>query len=139
MTTRAIKSADDLTLFKTYLDGRRLPFTVTVEDGVRLGYFSQFSELDGAESITAVLEGLFTEIHEVQAELAQIDAIHGEDQVEFLANFQMAIVNKTGPILREVDQFDLARPAVGHGLRSGGPCGDPGFPRNPLGPPRRPA
>lgn len=33
MTTRAIKTADDLTLFKTYLDGRRLPFTVTVEDG----------------------------------------------------------------------------------------------------------
>jgi ATPase subunit of ABC transporter with duplicated ATPase domains len=48
--------------------------TVTVEDGLRIGYFSQFSELNGAQSITEVLDGLFSEIHEVEAELALIDA-----------------------------------------------------------------
>ncbi len=48
--------------------------TVTVEDGLRIGYFSQFSELNGAQSITEVLDGLFTEIHDVEAELGGIDA-----------------------------------------------------------------
>jgi ATPase subunit of ABC transporter with duplicated ATPase domains len=48
--------------------------TVTVEDGLRIGYFSQFSELNGSQTITEVLEGLFGEIHELEAELAGIDA-----------------------------------------------------------------
>lgn len=33
MTTRPIKSPDDLAMFKVYLDGRKLPFTVEVTDG----------------------------------------------------------------------------------------------------------
>jgi ATPase subunit of ABC transporter with duplicated ATPase domains len=48
--------------------------TVTVEPDLRIGYFSQFSELNGTQSITEVLEGLFSEIHEIQAELASIDS-----------------------------------------------------------------
>lgn len=33
MTTRAIKNPDDLALLKVYLDGRKRPFTIDVEDG----------------------------------------------------------------------------------------------------------
>lgn len=33
MTTRAIKNAADLAMLKTYLDGRKRPFTVEVTDG----------------------------------------------------------------------------------------------------------
>ncbi|WP_253259788.1 ABC-F family ATP-binding cassette domain-containing protein [Subtercola boreus] len=48
--------------------------TVTLDDGLKLGYFSQFSELDGSATITEVLEGLFGDIHEIEDELASIDA-----------------------------------------------------------------
>jgi len=48
--------------------------TVTVEEGLRIGYFSQFSELNGSQTITEVLEGLFAEIYAIEAELASIDA-----------------------------------------------------------------
>ena len=48
--------------------------TVVVEPGVKLGYFSQFSELNGAQTITEVLDELFTEIKVIEAELASIDA-----------------------------------------------------------------
>ncbi|KIS26548.1 ABC transporter [Arthrobacter sp. SPG23] len=53
--------------------------TVTVEPGTRIGYFSQFSELNGASTITDVLDGLFSGIKAVEAELASIDtAIAGD-------------------------------------------------------------
>ncbi len=48
--------------------------TVSVELGTRVGYFSQFSELNGESTITEVLDGLFGEIKAVEAELAAIDA-----------------------------------------------------------------
>ena len=48
--------------------------TVVVEPGVKLGYFSQFSELNGAQTITQVLHELFTEIKAIEVELATIDA-----------------------------------------------------------------
>jgi ATPase subunit of ABC transporter with duplicated ATPase domains len=48
--------------------------TVALEPGLKLGYFSQFSELDGTASITEVLEGLFEHIHAIERELAEIDA-----------------------------------------------------------------
>ncbi|MEF2975740.1 ABC-F family ATP-binding cassette domain-containing protein [Subtercola sp. YIM 133946] len=48
--------------------------TIVLEPGLTLGYFSQFSELNGEASITEVLEGLFDSIHLIEAELAQIDA-----------------------------------------------------------------
>jgi len=33
MTTRSVKSADELALLKVYLDGRKRPFTVEITDG----------------------------------------------------------------------------------------------------------
>ncbi|MBD8538394.1 ABC-F family ATP-binding cassette domain-containing protein [Frigoribacterium sp. CFBP 8751] len=48
--------------------------TVTLEQGVRVGYFSQFSELDGTQTIVEVLTGLFAHERAIEADLAQIDA-----------------------------------------------------------------
>ncbi|WP_423923102.1 ABC-F family ATP-binding cassette domain-containing protein [Frigoribacterium sp. 2-23] len=48
--------------------------TVTVEPGTRIGYFSQFSELDGTQTIREVLDGLFDGVHRIEAELQTIDA-----------------------------------------------------------------
>ncbi|AMB58226.1 ABC-F family ATP-binding cassette domain-containing protein [Microterricola viridarii] len=47
--------------------------TVTLEQGVKIGYFSQFSELDGASTILEVLDELFAHVTEIEAELAEID------------------------------------------------------------------
>ena len=47
--------------------------TVSVQDDVKIGYFSQFSELDGSVSVMEVLSEVFAEVRDVEAELAQID------------------------------------------------------------------
>lgn len=48
--------------------------TVTIEQGTRIGYFSQFSELDGTASILEVLDELFSSVKLIESELAEIDA-----------------------------------------------------------------
>lgn len=53
--------------------------TVSVDPGVRVGYFSQFSELNGASTITEVLNGLFGPVKAIEAELAGIDAAIAAD------------------------------------------------------------
>ncbi len=62
------------TLLQLALD-RIAPDTgsVSIELGAKIGYFSQFSELNGDASILEVLETLFTEIRAYEAELADID------------------------------------------------------------------
>ncbi|WP_449373749.1 ATP-binding cassette domain-containing protein [Arthrobacter psychrolactophilus] len=56
--------------------------TVAVELGTKIGYFSQFSELNGAQSILEVLEEVFSHVLEIEAELAQIDAELGAEPGE---------------------------------------------------------
>ena len=51
--------------------------TVTVEPGLVVGYFSQFSELNGSETITEVLHGMFGAIHDIEAELSRLDEAIG--------------------------------------------------------------
>jgi ATPase subunit of ABC transporter with duplicated ATPase domains len=46
--------------------------TVSVDDGLTIGYFSQFSELDGSQTVTSVLEGLFDDIRAIESELETI-------------------------------------------------------------------
>ena len=53
--------------------------TVTVEPGLKIGYFSQFSELDGTASIAEVLDTVFGPIKDVEAELAAIDTAIAAD------------------------------------------------------------
>ena len=52
--------------------------TVDVDGGIKLGYFSQFSELGGELSILGVLEQSFQDIHSVEDELSGIDGALGE-------------------------------------------------------------
>ncbi len=46
---------------------------VEVEPGVRIGYFSQFSELNGAQSIESILDELFAEIHALEYALLEVE------------------------------------------------------------------
>lgn len=56
--------------------------TVSVELGTKIGYFSQFSELNGEQTILEVLEEVFAHVKEIEAELAEIDAALAVDQSE---------------------------------------------------------
>jgi len=47
--------------------------TVEINDGVKIGYFSQFSELNGEMSVLDVLEELFADIHAIEEELFEIE------------------------------------------------------------------
>ena len=71
------------TLLKLVLD--QLPpttGTVSVEDGAKIGYFSQFSELDGSQSVMEVLNTIFAEVRAVEAELATIDTAMADDSTD---------------------------------------------------------
>ena len=47
--------------------------SVEINQGVRMGYFSQFSELTGDVSIDQFLDGLFEDIHAIEDHLAEIE------------------------------------------------------------------
>jgi len=47
--------------------------TVEIDQGVRIGYFSQFSELNGSSSIQKELDGIFSEIHALEESLLEIE------------------------------------------------------------------
>ena len=47
--------------------------TVEVEPGIKLGYFSQFSELSGEKTILQVLDELFADIHELEYALLEVE------------------------------------------------------------------
>lgn len=47
---------------------------VEVEPGVRPGYFSQFSELSGAQSVEDILDALFADIHALEYGLLEVEA-----------------------------------------------------------------
>ena len=77
---------------------------VTVEAGVKFGYFSQFSELNGASTITEVLEGLFTDIHAIEAELASIDAAIAADSS---ASAELdRLITRQSDLFAEMDRLD---------------------------------
>jgi ATPase subunit of ABC transporter with duplicated ATPase domains len=76
--------------------------TVTLEPGLKLGYFSQFSELNGAQSITEVLDGMFTDIRAVETELASIDATIAADPTADLD----ALIHRQAELFEEMDRLD---------------------------------
>lgn len=47
--------------------------SIEVDSGTRLGYFSQFSELNGEQSIQQVLDGIFAEIHVLEEQLLEVE------------------------------------------------------------------
>ncbi|MBD8468287.1 ABC-F family ATP-binding cassette domain-containing protein [Plantibacter sp. CFBP 8798] len=78
--------------------------TVTIEDGTRIGYFSQFSELDGSATITEVLEGLFGHIHAIEAELASIDAAIAADPDDL--DGMTKLIERQAELFEEMERQD---------------------------------
>ena len=77
--------------------------TVSIELGTRVGYFSQFSELNGDSTITEVLDGLFGEIKAVEAELAAIDAaIAGDPAADELDR----LIVRQAALFEDMDRLD---------------------------------
>ena len=77
--------------------------TVDVTLGTTIGYFSQFSELDGERSIRDILSDHFEEVHETQARL---DAI-GMQLAEPLADDTMtALLTEQGELFERMDAID---------------------------------
>ncbi|GAB3139398.1 ABC-F family ATP-binding cassette domain-containing protein [Marisediminicola antarctica] len=78
--------------------------TVTLEPGIKVGYFSQFSELDGDATITEVLVGLFADIQAVEAELASIDATIAADPS---ASPELdRLIHRQAELFEEMDRLD---------------------------------
>jgi ATPase subunit of ABC transporter with duplicated ATPase domains len=76
--------------------------TLTLDDGIRIGYFSQFSELDGTATLTEVLNEVFRDIRAVEAELASIDASIAADPAADLD----ALISRQGELFEEMDRLD---------------------------------
>jgi ATPase subunit of ABC transporter with duplicated ATPase domains len=75
--------------------------TVEVDEGVRIGYFSQFSELSGEATTLDVLEGLFAEIHAIEEELIEIEIALEESPSETELN---RLLNRQAELFEEMDQ-----------------------------------
>ena len=75
--------------------------TVEVDEGVRIGYFSQFSELNGEVTILEVLEELFAEIHAIEEELLEIEIELEESPSETELN---RLLNRQAALFEEMDQ-----------------------------------
>ena len=75
--------------------------TVTIEAGTKFGYFSQFSELDGSQSIAEVLDGLFEEIHAVERELAEIDAAMALPDADY-----DPLIHRQSELFEEMERLD---------------------------------
>jgi len=81
--------------------------TVQVADGVRLGYFSQHSELDGTATVTEVLEGLFGTVHAVERELADLDAAIAVAAVDPDQGDELTrLIERQSELFAEMDRLD---------------------------------
>ncbi|MGO4384271.1 ATP-binding cassette domain-containing protein [Specibacter sp. RAF43] len=77
--------------------------TVSVELGTRIGYFSQFSELNGAATIQEVLAELFVHVQAIEAELADIDgAIAAGPPVDELDR----LIHRQSELFADMDRLD---------------------------------
>jgi ATPase subunit of ABC transporter with duplicated ATPase domains len=78
--------------------------TVTLEPGIKVGYFSQFTELDGEATILEILNGLFSGIKAIEAELAEIDAaiaVGPSDPAEL-----DRLIHRQSGLFEEMDRLD---------------------------------
>jgi ATPase subunit of ABC transporter with duplicated ATPase domains len=78
--------------------------TVTVDPGARIGYFSQFSELDGEATILEVLDNTFGDIKAVEAELASIDEAIAHDSSASAA--LDTLIARQAELFEEMDRLD---------------------------------
>lgn len=77
--------------------------TVSVDQGLKIGYFSQFSELNGESTITEVLDALFVEIKAVESELAAIDETLGTDPAPKVMD---KLIGRQAELFESMDRLD---------------------------------
>ena len=73
---------------------------VEVERDVRIGYFSQFSELNGETSVLEVLEELFADIRAIEEELRGIEVALNKATQE---NEQRQLLERQAELMEEMD------------------------------------
>ncbi|WP_434614187.1 ABC-F family ATP-binding cassette domain-containing protein [Arthrobacter sp. A5] len=78
--------------------------TVALELGTKVGYFSQFSELNGAATIWEVLDALFVNIKVIEAELALIDAAIAADPSD--AAELDRLIHRQSELFEDMDRLD---------------------------------
>ncbi|KAA9107743.1 ABC-F family ATP-binding cassette domain-containing protein [Microbacterium rhizomatis] len=84
--------------------GRQEPTTGTVDVtlGTTIGYFSQFSELDGEQSILELLSAHFADVHRTQARLDEIGLQFAEPMTDTEMNRVLA---EQGELLEAMDRL----------------------------------
>ena len=91
------------TLFRMIL-GEEKPDagTIEVDDGIVLGYFSQFSSLDSEKTILTILSGMFEHIHDMERELAEIAT-----RFESVGESEMAsLLDRQTHLFEEMDRLE---------------------------------
>lgn len=78
--------------------------SVEVTPGLKLGYFSQFSELDGEASVQEVLEGVFADVRLVEEELSSVGDGLAEPSLEEVR--LMALLDRQAHLLHEMERLD---------------------------------
>ncbi|MBU4465850.1 MAG: ATP-binding cassette domain-containing protein [Actinobacteria bacterium] len=109
--------------------------TVDVTLGTTIGYFSQFSELDGDQSIAEILSGHFADVHRTQARLDEIGMLFADPMSD---DEMTVLLAEQGELLERMDHlgawsyentidtvltrlgFDVDRRALPVGRLSGG-------------------
>ncbi len=91
------------TLLKLILDQEQPDSgQVDITDNVRIGYFSQFSELNGELSVFEVLDALFVEVHQTEQQLAQIaEGLAGAE-----GDDMMTLLNEQATLFETMERID---------------------------------
>jgi ATP-binding cassette subfamily F protein 3 len=72
-----------------------------VDEGVRIGYFSQFSELCGETTILEVLDELFADVHAIEEELLEVEIVLEESPQEAELG---RLLNRQAALLEEMNR-----------------------------------
>lgn len=78
--------------------------TVDLTDDVKIGYFSQFSELDSDQSVQEVLEDVFADIRALESELEQISARFEKDPPT--GKEQDKLLERQAHLLEQMEHLD---------------------------------
>jgi ATPase subunit of ABC transporter with duplicated ATPase domains len=99
------KNGSGKTTFLRLVLGEELPDegSVEVNPGLRVGYFSQFSSLDGEITVERALETLFEEIHAIEYRLREIENAFAERPNPDRANL---LLLKQAELLEEMELRD---------------------------------
>ncbi|KRA26146.1 ABC transporter [Microbacterium sp. Root61] len=76
--------------------------TVEVTLGTTIGYFSQFSELDGEQSISEILAAHFADVHQTQARLDEIGLLFAEPMDD---KAMTRLLAEQGDLLERMDRL----------------------------------